>query len=222
MDKTMTILQWVWKILQGILASIGMSALMLVYICLFTSYPEQLFNTLKVETKLHQAEAIVVLGAGVTREGWPDRRSLERTVKAVILYKKGYAPVMIFAGGWEHHGYKASVPVMAKVAQDLGVPENAIIIEDKSHDTYQNALFTQAIMRDHDWNSLLLVTSESHMKRAALTFNKLGMAVYPVPVEESLPKQELSWRSKIQNFAVLYHVLYEAAGGVKYKMKGWV
>lgn len=218
----MTILKWVFRIIQGILASVGMSAIMIVYLCMFTTTPEELFQTLHVDTKIQKADAIVVLGSGVTRNGWPDRISLERTVQGVILFKQGYAPRMIFAGGWAHNGYEASAPVMAKIAQELGVPPHLIIIEDQSKDTYQNALFTQKVLKENGWQTMLLVTSESHMKRSALTFSKLGLTVFPVPVEAALPKQELRWTSKIQNFNIMFQVLYEAAAGLKYKTNGWI
>ena len=177
---------------------------------------------LNVEQNLKQSDAIVVLGAGVTENGWPGKFSLERTVKGVILYKQGYAHKLVFSGGWDHDGYISSAKAMLQVAEDLGVPKQNILFEDKSHDTHENALFTAELLKEHQLKSIILVTSASHMKRSALVFNKLGMPVYPAPVEEELCKPELSWRSKIHNFSIMYQVLYETMAGLKYKANNWV
>ncbi|MEW5820118.1 MAG: YdcF family protein [Cyanobacteriota bacterium] len=215
-------LEMIINIIKNILASIGISFILLIYVCLGTNIPTDLFNMLKVEPKIEKADAIVVLGAGTTLGGKPSRFSLERAVEGVILYKEGYAPYIIFSGGWDHDGYISSAEAMANMAKDLGVPESNIIIENLSHDTYQNSLNTLKIMQDAQMKTALLVTSDSHMKRSALLFQKQGIAVYPVPVEEALVKPELSWRSKIHNFSILYQVLYEASAAMKYKNKGWI
>lgn len=177
---------------------------------------------LNVEQHVKPADAIVVLGAGVTQGGWPDKFSMERTVKGVILYKQGYAHKIIFSGGWDHDGYISSAKAMLKVAEDLGVPKQDILFEDKSHDTHENAIFTAELLKEHQLNSIILVTSASHMKRSALVFSKLGIPVYPAPAEEKLCKPELSWRSKTHNFSIMYQVLYETLGGLKYKANGWI
>lgn len=218
----MFVLKWIWNISQWILASLGTCLIMIIFVCLFSDIPNDLFSKLAVEQKIQKADAIVVLGAGVTESGWPGKFSLERTVKGVILYKQGYANTIIFSGGWDHDGYISSAKAMLQVAEDLGVPKQAILYEDKSHDTYENALFTSEILKEHKLNSVILVTSASHMRRSALVFNKLGISVYPAPAEEKLCKPELSWRSKIHNFSIMYQVLYETLGGLKYKANGWI
>jgi uncharacterized SAM-binding protein YcdF (DUF218 family) len=216
------IIKPIFSIIRNILASLGVAFISLICVCLFTSVPNDLFTLLKVEPKLENADAIVVLGAGVTEGGKPSRFSLERTVDGVILFKQNYAPYMIFSGGWDHDGYISSAEAMADTAIKLGVPESRILVEDKSHDTHENAINTAAIMKANGLQSAILVTSDSHMKRSAILFSKQNLLIYPAPVEEFLPKSELSWRSKMHNFNVLYQVLYEASAAVKYKSNGWI
>lgn len=218
----MFVLDTIYKFIKGTLASFGLFVISFLAICLFTNLPVETFNKLRVEPVINKADTIVVLGAGVTQGGWPGKASLERTVKGVILYKKGLANKIIFSGGWDHDGYIASAKAMAAVAKDLGVPPNAIIIEDQSHNTFENAKFTKDLMEKNQMKSALLVTSDSHMRRSAMVFTKLNIPIFPVPVEQSLAKPELNWRSKIVNLNALYQTLYEAAGIIKYKIKGWV
>lgn len=216
----MFILGYIWGILKKILESIGLSVVVLIIVCIFTNIPNDLFKNLIVESKIEKADTIIVLGAGVTESGWPDRFSLERAVKGIVLYKKGYAPKIIFSGGWDHDGYIASADAMAMAAKDLGVLESAIIIEDKSKNTYENALNSIEIMKKNNMKNAILVTSESHMKRSLMIFNKLKVPVYPVFAEEELIKPEMSWKEKIHNFSILYQILYESLAMIKYKIKG--
>lgn len=218
----MFIIETIYKISKGILASIGMCFLTTIYMCLFTNTPTELFKQITVKPDIKKADVIIVLGAGVTENGWPGANSLARSSKGVILYKKNYAPKIIFSGGWDHNGYIASAKAMKSFAIDLGVRPEDIIIEDQSRDTYQNALNSSKIMQYYGFRNAILVTSDSHMRRSMAVFNKLRVPVCPAPVEEELIKPELNWKSKIHNFSILYQVLYESTGILKYRSKGYI
>lgn len=191
-------------------------------ICFYTNIPAELFGKLVVAPEIQKADAVVVLGAGVTQTGWPGRFSLERAVEGIILYKKGEASKIIFTGGWDHDGLISSAEAMAKIAKELGVAEEDIFVEKDSHNTYENALFTNKILLDNNLHSVLLVTSESHMKRSLAIFKKMGVNAYPAPVNEFIVNDKMDWKSKIHNFSLLYQFFYESFGVVKYKINGWV
>ena len=212
----------IFSIIRNILASFGLSVIVFIYICMATDLPTSLFNSIKVDPKIQSSDVIVVLGAGVTKNGWPNRYSLERTVKGVILYKKGYASKILFTGGLAHDEYIAPATAMAKMAEDLGIPPSSIIVENKSLDTYENAVFTQKLMKENDLKTAIVVTSDSHMRRSLLVFNKLGVIANPAPVEEAIISPEDSLKARIKNINIMYQVLYEAVGIIKYKHKGWL
>ena len=65
----------------------------------------------------------------------------------------------------------------------LGVPEERIILETKSRDTYENALLTRELVKPAAGEVWILVTSANHMPRAMGTFKKLGWTVIPYPVD---------------------------------------
>jgi uncharacterized SAM-binding protein YcdF (DUF218 family) len=67
---------------------------------------------------------------------------------------------------------------MKRWAMRLGVPEDAISIEDQSRNTYENAVHTQRMLGNA---SVLLVSSADHMFRATALFKKVGMNPTPVP-----------------------------------------
>mgnify|MGYP006175794151 CR=1 FL=1 len=62
---------------------------------------------------------------------------------------------------------------------DMGVPENAMLLEGSSRTTFENALRTRELLGEGARN-IALVTSAFHMGRAVLWFEKAGFTVYPV------------------------------------------
>ena len=66
---------------------------------------------------------------------------------------------------------------MARTAEAQGVPESAIFVEPSARDTIQNACFAARIMKAHGWTSAEVVSSPSHLPRAALIFSRLPIQV---------------------------------------------
>ena len=130
--------------------------------------------------RAQQADAIVVLGSMV----FPGGRlgpSLERRAEwAAAIYKRGLAPMIICSGGVGTNPPAEAVVTCARLIQ-LDVPETALLREDQSHNTEQNAAFTAAIMRAHNWHSLIVVSDGYHLYRATQMFERTGLTVYPSP-----------------------------------------
>ena len=61
---------------------------------------------------------------------------------------------------------------MRAMAIDQGVPVSAIALEERATNTYQNVRYVDAILRDHRWRRILLVSSPYHMRRALLVWRK--------------------------------------------------
>jgi len=119
-------------------------------------------------------DAIIILGAGLDRDRNPEPALLSRITEGVREYERGIAPRMIVSGG-EQHGF-IQANVMARVAQAQGVPASAIVVEPNAGNTIQNACFSARIMKQHGWNSAEVVTSPSHLARAAIIFSHLPIA----------------------------------------------
>lgn len=131
-------------------------------------------------------DAIVVLSGGIAGKGTlrPTDQlsglSLERTICGVDLFGQGLAPRLVLSGG------EATVfgpgPIeaveMKRLALRLGVPEQAIVVEDRSRTTYENAVDVKRILGHA---SILLVTSASHMPRALGLFRKQGLETTASP-----------------------------------------
>lgn len=99
---------------------------------------EREFPPVRVET-LPTADAIVVLGGGV--EGNTNTvyytelyGAADRVAHAARVWKAGKAPVVIPSGAGE---LQASLPLL----KELGVPEAAVLVENKARNTEENARF---------------------------------------------------------------------------------
>ena len=215
-------LKFLIDLIKTLLCFIGITTVSVFYICYFTNIPSDLFKYITIKTDIKKADVIVVLGAGSTKSGLPCKTSLERAIKGILLYKDGYSKKIIFSGGTNNKDIVPPAKAMANIAIKLGVKPSDIIVEDKSKTTYQNAIFTYSILKKENYNSVLLVTSESHIKRALELFKKLGVKTYTAYYDESLPSKDIGFKSKIFNFGILYKIIYENIALFDYKRKGWI
>ncbi len=137
------------------------------------------------------AEAIVVLGGGTYPAQYP-RPTTEmsgagdRVFYAAHLYRDGRAPVVMLSGGTiEWMGDTASTPAaeMADIITFMGVPHSALLLEDKSQNTHEDAAFSAQMLKEKGIHRILLVTSAIHMPRAMAVFQKQGLEVIPAPTD---------------------------------------
>ena len=134
-----------------------------------------------------KGDVIILLGGGanvgapdLSGVGTPSEMMLFRVVTAVRLYKRLQIPIII-SGGTVFKHVKPEAPIVKRFLIDLGVPDNAIIVEDKSLDTSQNAKNSHKICLESGYKNPILVTSAFHMKRSVMAFKSLGMEVVPFP-----------------------------------------
>lgn len=124
------------------------------------------------EEPLQTADVIVVLGYGppVDEYGKPVPELARRVEKGVELYRQGLAPAMIMTGGNTYKDYYES-RVMKDLAVEMGAPADRIICELDAMDTIGNSRGSTRIMREHGWNSAIIVSSPYHLKRALHLFS---------------------------------------------------
>jgi uncharacterized SAM-binding protein YcdF (DUF218 family) len=88
---------------------------------------------------------------------------IERLVKGVDLYKKGYAPYLMISNGNEESLYEAALK--------MGIPPKSIILENHARSTTENAIFTISIMEKHKLQSAIVVSSNYHMRRVKTNYD---------------------------------------------------
>ena len=148
------------------------------------------------------AQALVVLGGTVTPpSGTSTEISLGRAGRvwyAARLFHAGKAPLVLLSGGGDLKRQAFSeARAMAVFLQDLGVPARAVVLEENSRNTRQNAAFSATLLKTRGIEHILLVTSALHMPRATALFTAQGMQVTPAPTDfeasQELPPGLLAW-----------------------------
>lgn len=110
-----------------------------------------------------KADAIVVVSGG---------RTTSRAEKGIELYKQGYAPKIIFSGAALDDG-PSNAFAMRDQAIAAGVPFRDILIDEKSQNTYENAVNSKSIIDEFGGKKVILVTSPYHQRRANQTFESV-------------------------------------------------
>lgn len=134
---------------------------------------------------LSRADAIVVLGNRPPLDaGGEVAPETERRVRrGVELYERGLAPILVVTGGSVQ---PTEAEVMARRAEDLGVPREAIVVEDRARDTPENARFSVEALcsgRERCAPRVIVVTSPHHLRRAVELFRCAGADVQHAAAE---------------------------------------
>ncbi|CUH82181.1 hypothetical protein TRM7557_03797 [Tritonibacter multivorans] len=117
---------------------------------------------------LRATNTIVCLAAGLQDDGSLGRFTEQRARSCISLYHQGLAPKIAFTGGNSTHAAPPTGQQMAALALAEGVPASAIVIENQSESTLQNALFT--LPKLESVRGVILVTDSFHLPRSGLSF----------------------------------------------------
>ena len=188
--------------LGGVLAAISLAALWFISsrggVLLLGVPLERPYLAAQDVALLPAADAIVVLGGGIGKTNgmtYPDMfEGADRVWHAARAWKAGKAPVVVVSGA---NDLAAAVPLLL----DLGVPREAIAVDNESRNTYENSRFTEKLLIDRAKSdgkqsarppSVLLVTSAWHMPRSLGNFSKTSLSVVPAPCDFSASNVWLS------------------------------
>jgi uncharacterized SAM-binding protein YcdF (DUF218 family) len=120
---------------------------------------------LVINDNLQKSDVVIVLGTDLegAREAW-----------AAQIYKRGLVKKILICG--YHVGWKTSTAeIMKRHVLSLGIPEDAIILDYgwNNDGTWDNAINSLKIIRENNFRSAIVVTSNYHTRRARFAFTKL-------------------------------------------------
>ena len=121
-----------------------------------------------VNHTLEKADCILALGSH-------DTRVAER---AATLWLEGWAPLLIFSGGLgrltDDLWTEPEADKFATIAINMGVPQESILIENKSTNTGENIVFTRALLQQRNLHpeSFIVVQKPYMERRSFATFKK--------------------------------------------------
>lgn len=162
-----------------------------------------------------KGDILIVLGAESMND-MMGPSSYWRAVYAVRVWRDGGFRQVVLSGGTSNGG----APIAEQMRDFLvchGVPAAAILLEARSIDTHENAVFTTSLLAS-DGGRKVLLTSDTHMFRAYRAFRKAGMAVEPRPFPDA-GKRIGRWTNR---WGVFLDLCGEAGKTAYYRMRGWI
>ncbi|MBD2702937.1 YdcF family protein [Spirosoma sp. BT702] len=159
-------------------------------------------------------------------------READRAAQALYLYKTGVVQKILISGG------NGSLPFQPKVVSDegqmtatfltmAGVSMYDIVLESKSRNTRENALFSAPMLRQRfRTNQCILVTSAWHVRRAVGCFQKAGVNVTPYPTSFIGNRRSFSPGEWLlpheESFFDAYYLIREMIGFLMYRVVGYI
>jgi uncharacterized SAM-binding protein YcdF (DUF218 family) len=135
------------------------------------------------------AQAIVILGGGDLRLAAPEYAGgpaaeldlLDRLSYGAFVARRTSLPVLVSGTDPEANAMRVSL------ARDFGVSTRWF--ENQSRDTYENAHFSALLLRADGVRRIVLVTTSTHLWRAAHEFSSAGLEVVPAPAGVWAPRE---------------------------------
>ena len=146
---------WFWLrclFIAGIVVYIGCMGLILSYSHTNIDYSE---------------DTVIVLGCGV-KNGRPSVTLQARLDAAVDYYHKNSDIYIVVTGGLARQKDTTEALVMKNYLLEKGIPEDIIIMEDKSQSTLENYKFSKEILIENNikHDSIVFITNSFHIYRA--------------------------------------------------------
>lgn len=178
-------------------------------------------------------DGVVVL-AGVSDSAWYLRKAdnpsalncyyrfnkeADRLIAAIEFLKNGHAHKILF-GDWRVKSF-SEAKVIKDFLEKQGINPDQIAVYGKIRNTPDEAVKARQYATEKGLHKLVLITSESHMRRAAAMFNKQGL--YPDLLSVLRRGKRIIWKDFIPKFRGLRNteiMLYEIVGYTGYRMLG--
>jgi uncharacterized SAM-binding protein YcdF (DUF218 family) len=176
-------------------------------------------------------DGIIMLGGGEDSEVSAARHIAElnenadRFVEAARLALRYPRAKLVITGGIGDltGGGDGDAAIADRFFPQLGIPESRLVLEGKSRNTDENALFTKALIGSTEGETWLLVTSAFHMPRAIGIFRKAGLPVVAWPSDFKTTGEEsfgLSLLRPYLNQAAFSIGVREWLGLLAYRLSG--
>ena len=171
-------LKQAWKVIRNmiiVLTAVGLPALLLPRLITMIYSASRVYT---VESAPARRVAIV-FGAGLTRAGQPTLILQDRVRTAAQLYWSGKVEKLLMSG--DNQGIAHDEPgAMRNYALALGVPSEAIVLDNSGDRTYDTCYRARAVF---GLDAALLVTQQFHLPRALFLCNMLGIQAVGVQAD---------------------------------------
>ena len=164
-------------------------------------------------------DGIIVLGGAISPDVSAARNdvalneSAERVTAVAELARHYPKARILFSGGSGALIYDEGTEAefAARILESFGIPYGRVLLEDRSRNTVENAVFSKAMAQPKPGERWLLVTSAYHMPRAMGVFSKAEFAVEAYPVDW----RTRGWEDALRPFATMGDGLRRADTAVR-------
>lgn len=141
------------------------------------------------------AESIVVLGAA-QYDGKPSPVLRARLDHGISLWNHGMGKVLVLTGGKGAGDTTSEADVGRTYARKHGVPDTAILLENKGRTTRESMLGVAKLLESRGIKTAILVSDPFHMLRLSIIGRRFGLTPYTSPTRTSpiSPNREKRWR----------------------------
>lgn len=131
---------------------------------------------------MEPTDAILLMADGTLLAQTPRQRveveeEADRALYSAMYYQQELAPVIIVSGNASRAGSTKTLLL------ELGVPEEAIILQDQAANLRQDVSRSLEIIREREIKSVILVTSALKMDRTMLLLSGAGLTITPAPTD---------------------------------------
>jgi uncharacterized SAM-binding protein YcdF (DUF218 family) len=158
-----------------------------------------------------RGNVLVILGSDALENGSLGESTFWRCVFAADVWRDSEFKHLIVSGD------SVTTSAMRDYLVWRGIPSEAILIEDRSYTTRQNALNTAKLTAGMS-GPFVLLTSDFHMWRASRTFAKAGMSIQSRPCPDAF-KRSRDWRNRWSVFLTLTQEVVKIG---YYRLRGWI
>lgn len=150
-----------------------------------------------------QYDVVVVLGGNPAR-----------TEAGAAAVREGRARYLLYAGA-----YGGAERVVRSELLAFGAAADRIVVEPRSRNTRENAVEAARLIAERGWRSVVILTSVSHVERAAGCFHRLGLRPDVLAVMDAPPLPDGTPRAAVLRRSS--DLLHELIGRVVYRVVGY-
>ncbi|MGI6259140.1 MAG: YdcF family protein [Anaerolineaceae bacterium] len=183
------------------------------------------------EAEYEQADAIILFADGTYSANTPRQRvevgeGADRVLYAAQLYQKELAPIIVVSGN------VARSTSTKTLLMELGVPEEAILLDHSSPNMRASAHYISQIIEIEEFKNVILVQSALKMDRTLFLLNDLDLNISVAPVDYKVTLQDwqdlTSWQwqdiianlmPSVEAFEQSWQALWEYFGLAFYRVR---
>lgn len=153
--------------------------------------------------ELSKAQAVIILGAAVYKDGKLSPVLKERVDTAVAVYKNGLVEKILMSGDNSSENYNEVSPVHQYIL-DSGVPIEDIFLDYAGFDSYDTMYRAKSI---YGIESAVVVTQTFHLSRSLFIANNLGIeseGIHP-------PADRSNWYNYLREMLSVVKAVYDVS-----------